>query len=155
MVSSLLFTLSLVAAECGQAGLGPVRPGEIDRIDLASYAVVERLVAADGAADADVFAAPLASRLRADGAPEDWLTGGGSADEGETVGLHVLNRSGLDRTVLQLGFANARGQTVYRRFHMSCIDGRWRITDVYLSPEGAYLSEIGSKRSAFEPGSSL
>lgn len=140
MILPLLLALAL-PPECGRAGLGPARPGELDRIDMASHAVVQRLLASDGAADTDVFAEPLASRLRADGTLDDWLTGGGAAAAGRIAGLHVLNRSGLNRTFLQLGFVNTQGRTVYRRFHMSCIEGRWRITDVYLSPEGAYLSE--------------
>lgn len=148
----ILLAAGLIAApasgpECGVVGL--------PNIDQAAYAVVNGMVesaAADGQPSTRFFAEPLASALgdeqrrreRGEAArmAPDWLSAGGSMDAVTDTSLYSLNRSGVDDIVMGLGFTNAEGETVYRRLHLGCIDGNWRIESIFLHPEGEFVNDL-------------
>lgn len=150
MSPGLFLAVALLAApepECGEAGLPD--------IDRAAYATVNAMTASAGATGEPApvyFAEPLASALQADDARRargetprlapDWLSGGGRMDAVTDVRLYSLNRSGTDDIVMGLGFTNAEGEAVYRRLHLGCYGGRWRIRAVFLHPEGVFVSEL-------------
>lgn len=144
-----LFAASLIIApgagpQCGVDGL----PG----IDRAARSVVEELLhsaTARGETPSDLFAPHLAEQLRADqrrGAARrvarNWLSGGGDISAITDVRLNSLNRSGVDDAVMGLGFNNAEGEAMYRRIHLACHDGHWRIEEVRLHPEGVFLTSL-------------
>ncbi|HYC66900.1 hypothetical protein [Brevundimonas sp.] len=149
---AILFATALTVApasgpECGVVGL-------LD-IDRAAYAVVNGMVgsvAADGQPSVRFFAEPLASALgdeqrrpergEAPRLGPDWLSGGGSMDAVRDTSLYSLNRSGVDDIVMGLGFTNAEGEAVYRRLHLGCHEGLWRIESIFLHPEGAFLNDL-------------
>ena len=149
----------LAATLIAAALLGPPEPdcGVVDlpHIDRAAYEAVNGMRAsagADGRMSTAFFAEPLASALEAEHrrrdrgealrlAP-DWLSAGGPMAAVTRVSLYSLNRSGVDDIVMGLGFTNAEGEDVYRRLHLGCYGGRWRIRSIYLHPEGAFVNDL-------------
>ncbi|MDP3801373.1 hypothetical protein [Brevundimonas sp.] len=132
---------------------------DLPHIDRASYAVVNGMTAsagADGRVSTAFFAEPLASALEAEYGrrdrgealrlARDWLTGGGRMEDITGVSLYILNRSGVDDTVMRLGFINAEGRQVYRRLHLRCENGRWRISSIFLHPEDAFLNDLLARK---------
>jgi hypothetical protein len=128
---------------------------DLPHIDRAAYEVVNGMRASaglDGRVSTAFFAEPLASALEEDyrrrdrgEAPRltpDWLSGGGPMAAVTDLSLYSLNRSGTDDIVMGLGFTNAEGEAVYRRLHLGCYAGRWRIRSVYLHPEEAFVNDL-------------
>lgn len=153
MSLAVVLAVALISApaedpECGVVGLA--------HIDNAAYAVVNRMRESAGATGGEpasrFFAGPLASALEDDyrrrrqgegtRLAADWLSGGGGMDATTGLSLYSLNRSGVDDIVMSLGFTNGEGETVYRRLHLGCHDGRWRIESVFLHPEGASVNDL-------------
>jgi hypothetical protein len=149
---AILFAAALTAAPAADPERGVVG---LPNIDQAAYDVVNGMVesaSADGQPSTRFFAEPLASAL-ADGqrpagegeAPRlapDWLSGGGPIGAVTDTSLYSLNRSGVDDIVMGLGFTNAEGERVYRRLHLGCHEGLWRIDSLFLHPEGVFLNEL-------------
>ena len=143
MTLALLLAAALSATpatgpECGVVGL--------PNIDQAAYDLVNGMMesaAADGRPSTRFFAEPLASALADEPRPApDWLSGGGPVGAVMDTSLYSLNRSGVDDIVMGLGFTNAEGERVYRRLHLGCHEGLWRIESVFLHPEGVFLDDL-------------
>ena len=144
LLAAALVVAPAAGPECGAAGL--------PEINRAARTVVEELlhgVTARGETPPDLFAPGLADQLRADqrsGAArrldQDWLSGGGDISAVTDVQLNSLNRTGVDDIVMGLAFTNAEGEAMYRRIHLGCHDGRWRVEDVDLHPESVSLRSL-------------
>jgi hypothetical protein len=128
---------------------------DLPHIDRAAYQAVNGMTASvgtDGRVSTAFFAEPLASALEREYARRDrgealrlapdWLSAGGPMDAVTGVRLYSLNRSGVSDIVMGLGFTNAEEEEVYRRIHLRCERGRWRISSIFLHPEDAFLSDL-------------
>ena len=125
--------LALAAPECGKI--------DLPDIDRAAYATVHTLIAADGSVSSGVFAEPLASTLR-ERTPPAWLSGVGEMGSVRDLSVYSLNRSGVSDDVMLLRFVNAEGEPLSRRLHLTCRNGRWRVSNVFLHPEGVFLTDL-------------
>ena len=145
--AAFLIALIGTSQDCGAT--------DLPHIDQAAYAVVNGMMVCSGdqgARASRFFAEPLASALadeqrrRERGEvprlSREWLSGGGRMDAVTDVRLYSLNRSGVDDIVMGQGFTNAEGETVYRRLHLGCHDGAWRIDSIFLHPEEAFLNDL-------------